>query len=71
MPRSSLLGRRVHIAGSIATDLAVALTAEVESARALVQGLVQELVRRGANFVLPAMSRSTVPAMASRSASTG
>jgi len=53
MPRSSLLGRRIHIAGSIATDPAVASTADVEGARVLVQGLVQELVRRGATFVLP------------------
>jgi TIR- and PNP-associating SLOG family len=53
MPHSPLFGRRVHIAGSVATDLAVAPTAEVENARALVQGLVQELVGRGATFVLP------------------
>lgn len=53
MPRSGLFGRRVHIAGSISPDQAVAPTAAVESAQAVVRGLVQELVRRGANFVLP------------------
>jgi hypothetical protein len=53
MANSHLFGRRIHIAGSISTDLALASTAEVEKARAFIQGLVQELVRRGANFVLP------------------
>jgi hypothetical protein len=48
-----LFGRRVHIAGSISTDPQVALPAEVETARAFVRDLVQELLQRGANFVLP------------------
>lgn len=53
MSRSPLFGRRIHIAGSIATNAAFASTTDVESARTFVRVLVQELVRRGANFVLP------------------
>lgn len=53
MARSPLFGRRIHISGSVANDLAVAPTAEVEAARDLVARLVRELVRRGANFVIP------------------
>jgi hypothetical protein len=53
MARSRLFGRRIHISGSISGDLAVAPTTDVEHARALVAGLVGELVRRGATFVVP------------------
>jgi hypothetical protein len=53
MPRSRLFGRRIHVAGSISSDLSVAPTAEVKQARALVRELVGELVRRGASFVVP------------------
>lgn len=53
MARSSLWGRRIHIAGSLPSDLAAAPTAEAQQARELVQGLVQELVKRGATFVVP------------------
>jgi len=53
MARSSLFGRRVHVAGSIVEDLAVASSADVNQARELVVSLVKELVRRGANFVVP------------------
>ena len=53
MARSPLLGRRIHIAGSSVVDLAVASTADVNRARELVAALVKELVRRGANFVVP------------------
>jgi hypothetical protein len=53
MPRSPLLGRRVHIAGSIVEDAAVAAAGDVEQARELVAALVKELVKRGANFVIP------------------
>ena len=52
MPRSPLLGRRVHIAGSIADDSTVATTEAVDQARGLVELLVKELVGRGANFVV-------------------
>lgn len=61
MARSPLLGRRVHIAGSISTDPAVASTVDSESARAFVKGLAQELIRRGATFVLPVDAEKTRP----------
>lgn len=51
--RSSLFGRRVHIAGSISNDPAVAKPEDVSVARAFVAGLTQELVKRGANLVIP------------------
>lgn len=53
MPKSPLHGRRVHIAGSIVSDLAVASTAEVNSARAFVSALVIDLMKAGACFVVP------------------
>jgi hypothetical protein len=53
MPKSHLFGRRIHIAGSIPDDIAAAPAAEVEQARELVQGLVKELMQRGATFVVP------------------
>lgn len=51
--RSPLFGRRVHIAGSIVEDIALASGDDVRKARDLVTGLIKELVRRGANFVVP------------------
>src|SRR4051794_39683269 len=53
MARSPLFGRRIHITGSIAADPAIATPEDVEAARRLVQLLIPELVRRGANFVIP------------------
>src|SRR5438105_15227969 len=53
MSKMPLLGRRVHIAGSIDKDPTVAPTEEVEQARAFVQDLTAELVRAGATFVVP------------------
>ena len=53
MVRSPLFGRRIHIAGSVVDDAAVATSESVEQARALVAELVRVLVRRGANFVVP------------------
>src|SRR5712692_7464567 len=53
MSRSPLFGRRIHFAGSIATDASIASTGDVDQARALVEGLVCELVKRGATFVVP------------------
>ncbi len=53
MARSPLFGRRIHIAGSISENPVIASPADVENARTFVQGLVRELVRRGATFVLP------------------
>lgn len=53
MARSPLLGRRIHIAGSIVEDVAVATGDDVKLAREFVVELVKALVRRGANFVVP------------------
>jgi hypothetical protein len=53
MARSPLFGRRVHIAGSIVDDVAVAAAVDVAQARELVAALVKELIKRGANFVIP------------------
>jgi hypothetical protein len=53
MARSSLFGRRIHITGSIATDLEAASAEEVHRARELVESLVKELLRKGATFVIP------------------
>lgn len=53
MARSPLFGRRIHIAGSVVDDAAVASGESVEQARVLVVDLVKALVRRGANFVVP------------------
>ena len=53
MARSPLFGRRIHIAGSVVDDLAVATSESVDEARALVAELIKALVRRGANFVVP------------------
>lgn len=62
MARSRLFGRRIHISGSISGDLAVAPTAEVEQARALVSELVGKLVRHGAAFVVPVDAEKVRPA---------
>ncbi len=53
MARSPLFGRRIHISGSVVNDLMIAPTADVEAARELIAFLVKELVKRGANFVIP------------------
>ena len=53
MPGSPLLGRRIHLAGSVVDDLAIASAKDVTQAREMVTLLVQELVARGANFVVP------------------
>ena len=53
MTHSTLLGRRIHIAGSIHPDEAVASTQEVALARTFVKGLTVELVKAGATFVVP------------------
>ena len=53
MPRSPLFNRRVHIAGSVVDDPAAASATDVGEARELVASLVKELVKRGANFVVP------------------
>jgi hypothetical protein len=48
-----LLGRRIHIAGSIVEDQNVASYEDVKQARDFVQGLTVELTRAGATFVVP------------------
>lgn len=53
MARSPLFGRRIHISGSVVNDLTIAPTVDVEAARELIALLVKELVKRGANFVIP------------------
>jgi hypothetical protein len=53
MSRSAIHGRRIHIAGSISTDPAIASADDVEGAQKLVAGLVRALMRKGANFVVP------------------
>ena len=62
MSRSRLFGRRIHISGSISSEIAVASTAEVEQARVLVVELVGELIRRGATFVVPVDAEKLRPA---------
>ena len=56
MARSPLFGRRIHIAGSIPSkeeEEKYASAEEVGHARQLVEVLVKELLRKGANFVIP------------------
>jgi hypothetical protein len=53
MPQSPLFGRRIHISGSIPTDLVYAPTDEVRSARELVAELTRECLQSGATFVVP------------------
>jgi hypothetical protein len=53
MARSPLFGRRIHIAGSIVEDAAIAKPQDVEAARLLVSQLVRALMKRGATFVVP------------------
>ena len=49
----SLLGRRIHIAGSVSEDTGVATAEEVECARKFLEALVDALIKRGASFVIP------------------
>ena len=59
MAKSPLFGRRIHISGSVANDLLLASTVDVETARELITILVRELVKRGANFVIPVDAEPT------------
>ncbi|MGK2742424.1 hypothetical protein ACSHT0_16195 [Tepidicaulis sp. LMO-SS28] len=59
MARSPLFARRIHIAGSVVDDITVAARGDVEQARQQVTALVKELVRRGANFVIPVDAEPT------------
>ena len=51
--------RRVHIAGSISHCQKVASAEAVNKARSFVEGLVKELIPRGASFVLPVDDEKT------------
>jgi hypothetical protein len=53
MTSPSLLGRRIHIAGSVPNDSAVATTDAVKAAREFVELLVPALMQKGATFVVP------------------
>lgn len=53
MARSPLLGKRIHISGSIPAGSEFASTADVQAARQLIELLVVELMARGASFVVP------------------
>lgn len=53
MNRSPLFGRRIHIAGSIDPNPDIAAGEVVDRARELLAKIVPELLRRGANFVVP------------------
>lgn len=53
MTKSALFGRRIHIAGSIVDDTSIATTDAVTESREFIQALVKELMKRGANFVVP------------------
>lgn len=53
MPRSPLFGRRIHVSGSVVDDASIASADDVRAARELVATLVKELLKRGANFVVP------------------
>lgn len=59
MARSPLLGRCIHIAGSISKDPAVASPDDVAKARELVAGLVRALMKLGATFVVPVDAEPT------------
>ncbi len=59
MARSPLLGRCIHIAGSISKDPAVASPDHVAKARELVAGLVRALMKLGATFVVPVDAEPT------------
>ena len=61
MRKSPLFGRRIHIAGSITPDLTLASTDDVLHARKLVEGLVREVMKRGATFVVPVDAEKSRP----------
>lgn len=53
MSKLPLLGRRIHIAGSIDKDTTVATAEDVRHARDFAGSLTAELVKAGATFVVP------------------
>lgn len=54
-----LLGRRIHIAGSIDSDLDIASTEDVKQARDFIKLLTAALVKAGAIFVVPIDNEKT------------
>lgn len=58
MSRSSLFGRRIHIAGSISNDIDVATATEIARACEFINQLVSELISKGATFVIPVDAES-------------
>ena len=50
---TSLIGRRIHIAGCISSDAKVAPIEQVQVAREFVVELVKALLKEGATFVVP------------------
>ena len=59
MSSTSLFGRRIHIAGSVAMDVAHASPEAIRQARATIEALVVALLRRGATFVVPVDAEKT------------
>src|SRR6185312_14352518 len=59
MGKSPLWGRRIHIAGSISSELTQAASEEVRRAREFVQTLLIDLLRKGATFVIPVDAEKT------------
>ncbi|MGO8061472.1 hypothetical protein ACC716_25120 [Rhizobium johnstonii] len=59
MARSPLFGRRIHITGRISEEIEYSSGANVQLARTFIAGLVKELVKRGANFVVPVDNEPT------------
>lgn len=58
---TSLLGRRIHIAGKISEDAQLAPPEKVTSAREFVSELVKALLKEGATFVVPVDCEPTRP----------
>ena len=59
MPISMLSGRTIHIAGSISDRPELASAEEVDLAREYLKKLVAQLMREGANFVVPIDAEKT------------
>lgn len=53
MPKSPLFGRRIHITGSISSEINIATAEEVIRAHNLIKAIVIDLIKAGACFVVP------------------
>ena len=58
---TSLLGRRIHIAGKISEDAQLVPTEKVTAVREFVSELVKSLLKEGATFVVPVDCEPTRP----------